>query len=109
MSRIADNLGAMADMTDAQFKEAFCSRTKELRERTGRTQEAVARALGILADRYGKWETRSPMPHSFIPAFAMICGVTIDDMFKVRLASKAKKSSTKELPKVKKLRAIAEN
>jgi len=44
------------------YVNAYCARVKELRERRGWTAEQMATALGIPADRYRKYETRSPLP-----------------------------------------------
>jgi transcriptional regulator with XRE-family HTH domain len=51
------------------FNADFIARTKLARERAGLTQEAIATILRIKQDTYKQYETRSPLPHRFIPAF----------------------------------------
>jgi transcriptional regulator with XRE-family HTH domain len=44
---------------ERQFNEALIARTKAWREEKGWTAEQMAVALGIPADRYRKYETRT--------------------------------------------------
>jgi len=62
----------------AAFNTALCGRVRQLREAGGWTQEQMAEALGIPADRYRKYETRSPMPAYLIQRFASIVGRHIE-------------------------------
>ncbi len=68
---------SMADATERAFNEAFCARTRALREGLGWTAADMAKALGIPSDRYRKYESRSPMPPYLIERFALITRVNI--------------------------------
>lgn len=60
---------------EKEFNEAFIARVKRLREQhNGWTSEQMAKALGIPAERYRKYEYRSVLPHYLIEPFAMIVG-----------------------------------
>jgi len=72
--------------TATAFRAAFCAVTREARLATGWTQEQMATALGIPVARYGKYETRSPMPHEMLPRFAQITRQKVDHMFAVATA-----------------------
>lgn len=65
-------------LTPAEFDELFVARTRALRELKGWTALEMATALGIPADRYRKYETRTPMPHDLLDRFAMITGVSVE-------------------------------
>ena len=55
---------------------------KQLRLKTGLTQEQLAEKLGIGAQSVSKWENAVAMPDiSALPLLAEIFGVTIDDLF----------------------------
>lgn len=62
----------------AAFNTAFCDRVRALREGKGWTQEQMALALGISAERYRKYEKRSVMALYLLPRFAAIveCDLT---------------------------------
>lgn len=68
----------------SDFNAELIARVKELREgmRTpdgGRwTSEMMAKALDIPADRYRKYESRTPLPHELLERFALITGVTLE-------------------------------
>jgi transcriptional regulator with XRE-family HTH domain len=47
---------------------------REAREARGWTQAQMALALGIPAERYRKYETRSPLPLYLVERFALITG-----------------------------------
>lgn len=55
-----------------EFENSFCARVKELRIAKGWTAEQMANVLGIPADRYRKYESRSPLPQYLIPRFALV-------------------------------------
>lgn len=55
-----------------RFERELCARTKELRERLGWSAEEMASMLRIPAERYRKYESRSPMPQYLLPTFAAI-------------------------------------
>ena len=53
------------------FAAEFIARTKQARNQSGYTQTEMATILGISQGRYKQYETRSPLPHEFIPAFCI--------------------------------------
>lgn len=57
---------------ELQFNQAYIARVKALREAKGWTSEQMAIALGIPAERYRKYESRSPLPTYLLEAFAQI-------------------------------------
>lgn len=65
-------------MTPEEFEAMFIERTKALRELRNMTSADMAAALDIPADRYRKYESRTPMPHSLLEKFALIVGVSVD-------------------------------
>lgn len=62
------------DPKEREFIDSFTARVKALREAKGWSAETMADALRIPADRYRKYESRSPMPSYLIEAFALIVG-----------------------------------
>lgn len=55
---------------------------KQLRLKTGLTQEQLAEKLGIGAQSVSKWENAVAMPDiSALPLLAEIFGISIDDLF----------------------------
>ena len=55
---------------------------RELRYRDGRTQEAVADALGVTSQAVSRWESGGSYPDmEMIPSIANYFGVTIDELF----------------------------
>jgi len=68
----------MAAVTARAFNAEYCQRVRALREARGFSQEQMADALGIPADRYRKYEGRSPLPAYLIPRFALIVGRDIE-------------------------------
>lgn len=65
-------------MTEAEFNDALCARTRCLRKERGWTAEQMAIALGINVDRYRKYESRTPLPHYLVERFALIVGRDIE-------------------------------
>jgi DNA-binding XRE family transcriptional regulator len=57
---------------EQEFNEAFIARVKRLREERGWTSEQMATALGIPAERYRKYEYRTPLPQYLIEPFAIV-------------------------------------
>jgi hypothetical protein len=69
----------MAGMSrEQEFNEKLVARTHRLRKERGWTAEQMATALGIPADRYRKYEYRTPLPHYLIEQFAVIVGRDIE-------------------------------
>ena len=55
---------------------------RELRRRDGRTQEALAEAIGVTSQAVSRWEANGGYPDmEMIPAIANYFGVTIDELF----------------------------
>lgn len=55
---------------------------RELRRREGRTQEALANALGVTSQAVSRWEAGGSYPDmEIVPALANYFGVTIDELF----------------------------
>ena len=55
---------------------------KELRQRHGRTQEALANELGVTAQAVSRWENGICYPDvELIPSIANFFGVSIDELF----------------------------
>ena len=58
------------------------SKIRELRHRDGRTQEALADALGVTAQAVSRWEKDGSYPDmEMIPAIANYFNVSIDELF----------------------------
>lgn len=65
-------------MTPAEFESMYIARVKALREATGMTAKQMSVALQIPFERYKKYETRTPLPHSLIEQFAVIARVPVE-------------------------------
>lgn len=63
---------------EALFNDALCARVHRLRNERGWTAQQMATALGVPADRYRKYEYRSPLPHYLLERFALIVGRDIE-------------------------------
>lgn len=72
------NLSVSNLMTPSEYEELFIARVKALRESKGLTAAQMATALDIPAERYRKYESRSPLPHGLVERFALIVGVSVD-------------------------------
>jgi transcriptional regulator with XRE-family HTH domain len=69
---ICDNPRMPGMDDEAFFNDQYCARLRRLRDDLGWTAEQMAVRLGIPADRYRKYEVRSPMPPYLIPRFAAV-------------------------------------
>lgn len=55
---------------------------KSLRKRDGRTQEALANALGVSCQAVSRWELSAAYPDiEIIPSIANYFGISIDELF----------------------------
>ena len=55
---------------------------RELRRRDGRTQEALAEAIGVTSQAVSRWETNGGYPDmEMIPSIANYFGISIDELF----------------------------
>lgn len=68
----------MAGNDELQFNEKLIARTHRLRNERGWTAEQMATALGIPAERYRKYEYRTPLPHYLLERFALQVGRDIE-------------------------------
>lgn len=59
---------------EALFNEAMIARVHRLRNERGWTAQQMATALGVPAERYRKYEYRTPLPHYLVERFALIVG-----------------------------------
>lgn len=58
------------------------TKIRELRRRDGRTQEALAQALGVTSQAVSRWESGGCFPDiNLIPSIANYFGVSIDELF----------------------------
>lgn len=58
------------------------NRIKQLRAKSGLTQEQLGMKLGIGAQAVSKWENSAAMPDiTLLPSIAEVFGVTVDDLF----------------------------
>lgn len=62
------------------FNNALCARVKQFREEKGWTAAQMATALGIPADRYRKYETRSPIPAYLMERFCLIVDCDLENL-----------------------------
>ncbi len=62
------------DNDELSFNKALLDRVRGIRAAKGWSAEEMAMALGIPAERYRKYEKRSPIPHYLIPRLALISG-----------------------------------
>lgn len=57
----------------AKYKQEFCDRTKQFRIRAGYNNRIeFAGLLGISAENYAKYETRTPLPHPYIAKYCIL-------------------------------------
>ncbi len=58
------------------------SKIRELRRRDGRTQEALADAIGVTSQAVSRWEANGGYPDmEMIPVIANYFGISIDELF----------------------------
>ena len=86
----------MAWENEAAFNEALRGRIRDLREAGPWNQEQMAEALDIPADRYRKYETRSPMPPYLIQRFASIVGKDVEFILTGKATVRRKRSNQKQ-------------
>jgi transcriptional regulator with XRE-family HTH domain len=68
----------MVENEEAAFNEALIARTHRLRNERGWTAEQMATALGVPAERYRKYEYRTPLPHYLLERFALQVGRDVE-------------------------------
>ena len=65
---------------EAHFNNDLCARVKQLREEKGWTAAQMAIALGVPAERYRKYEVRSPLPGYLMERFCIITDTTLENL-----------------------------
>ncbi len=70
----------MSESEEFIFNNAYCERVKRFREETQMSAADMAELLGIPADRYRKYETRSPLPAYLIARFCKIVGCDLEHL-----------------------------
>ena len=68
------------DNEELLFNNSLCARVKKWREEKGITAAEMALALGVPAERYRKYETRSPIPAYLMHKFCIICDASLDNL-----------------------------
>lgn len=68
----------MDRMSETEERAAFIGRVRAAREARFPTQKPMLIILGIEQDLYKQYETRTVLPHKYIPKFCAACGVTVD-------------------------------
>lgn len=66
------------DNKEALFNDKLCARVHRLRNERGVTAAEMAKMLDVPAERYRKYEYRSPLPHYLIERFCLIVGRDIE-------------------------------
>jgi hypothetical protein len=69
---------AMDRMSETEERAAFIGRVRAAREARFPTQKPICTILGIDQGTYKQYESRTVLPHRFIPKFCAACGVTLD-------------------------------
>lgn len=75
-----DRMYLMSESDEFIFNDAYCGRVKRFREETNMSAAEMAELLDIPADRYRKYETRSPMPVYLIAKFCRIVGCDLEHL-----------------------------
>lgn len=60
------------------FNNELCGRVKRLREERGWTAAQMATALGVPAERYRKYERRSPLPAYLMERFCLAANTSLE-------------------------------
>lgn len=82
---------------EQEFTEAYIARVKKLREDRGWTSEQMATALGIPAERYRKYEYRTPLPHYLVEPFATIIDRDVSYVLTGKAASTTKRATGRKV------------
>lgn len=70
----------MSESEEFIFNNDYCGRVKRFREETNMSAADMAELLDIPADRYRKYENRSPMPVYLIAKFCRIIGCDLEHL-----------------------------
>jgi hypothetical protein len=77
-TRFCDIPGMADRMSETEEKLAFIRRTRAAREARYDTQSPMLTILELPQGTYKQYETRTPLPHRYIPKFCAACGVTME-------------------------------
>lgn len=77
LTPVLENI-SMDRMSETEEKAAFIRRTKLAREARFPTQNPMLVILGVEQGTYKQYETRTPLPHRFIPKFCAATGVSLE-------------------------------
>jgi DNA-binding XRE family transcriptional regulator len=72
-----DNV-SMARMSETEERLSFVRRVKQAREAAFDTQKPMMTILGVEQGTYKQYETRTPLPHRFIPKFCAATRVSME-------------------------------
>lgn len=86
---------SMTNNEELAFNEALCARVHRLRNERGYTSAQMATALGCPADRYRKYEYRSPLPAYLMERFCIVAGCDLEHLITGKLR-KARKTAVNE-------------
>lgn len=70
----------MSESEEFIFNNDYCGRVKRFRQETNMNAENMAKLLDVPADRYRKYENRSPMPVYLIAKFCLIVGCDLEHL-----------------------------
>lgn len=70
----------MSDSEEFIFNNGYCDRVKRFREETNMSAAEMAELLKIPADRYRKYESRSPLPVYLVASFCRIVGCDLEHL-----------------------------
>lgn len=70
-----DDYAAVEKLSETEARKAFIARVKRARIARFPTQEPICTILGISQGVYKHYETRTPLPHRYIPKFVAATGV----------------------------------
>lgn len=71
-----DNLGMAGKLSDKEQIRAFIARTRQARRARYQEQGPICLLLDVPQTTYTKYETRTPLPHRYIPKFCAATGAT---------------------------------
>jgi transcriptional regulator with XRE-family HTH domain len=81
---------------EAVFNEALIARVHRLRNDRGYTAAQMATALGVPAERYRKYEYRTPLPHYLLERFALIVGRDIEYVLTGKVSAPVRAANVQE-------------
>ena len=70
----------MSESEEFIFNNGYIERVKRFRGETNMSAEEMADLLGVPADRYRKYESRSPMPVYLVASFCRIVGCDLEHL-----------------------------